>query len=510
MDMEKSLKESLSRFDTWYDVAAFCYDNLIDLVGDQELFIGRYILFNECAENKNPNLDKLRVFESKSNMIIHKYSFDVERGIQKILGLMYYTRNELDYYGDTELNQATLLYFLLAAIDRYAASVRNMRHAPAPLNYGYKEKSYIYFASPKSLIYEAAIALEFRDVITDKSIKHCLTNLCVLEVSECKGLKEPKLVTLSFNINSELPSVLYEDEYQKNKDSVLKVALIPFLGKDKTDFHVTSGVNFKVKYSGEYISFAVKRAIGLLEKAIDSKANIIVFPEYMCAPEVQSEIGNFLASLYVREPERLKETILVMAGSGWTEDDNNIMQIFDRCGVRIGTYYKYSKFNKEGYIEGLSEPGKECTIIDVMGLGRILPSICRDVSNEDYTKRLVDSFNPFLLITSAWSSSVNGGFKNQYDALAKRYQVTSLLCNCCEAIRPKSEISCVARTVNLIAIPFKECSICATDFFELQRNESCYKNCEKYQCMFIVSANFSKECVENRQVIFPRTVNIHL
>lgn len=68
----------------------------------------------------------------------------------------------------------------------------------------------------------------------------------------------------------------------------------------------------------------------------------------------------------------------------------------------------------------------------------------------------------------------------------------------------------MARTVNLIAIPFKECSICDTDFFELQRNESCYKNCEKYQCMFIVSANFSKECVENRQVIFPRTVNIHL
>lgn len=60
-------------------------------------------------------------------------------------------------YGEPSLNGVILVYFLLAAIDRYAVNARYMRHTPAPLNREYVGYSYIYFASPKSLIYEALL-----------------------------------------------------------------------------------------------------------------------------------------------------------------------------------------------------------------------------------------------------------------------------------------------------------------------------------------------------------------
>lgn len=257
----------------------------------------------------------------------------------------------------------------------------------------------------------------------------------ILESRDCRGEKAPNVISLSFDIPEEAPSLLHNPADLELIDNVLKVALIPFWGQQITDFKWTDGAKFVIRYSEQYIDFATKRAIALLEAAIDRKANIIVFPEFVCAPLVQCRIGEYLLDQYRRAPLRLKELIFVMAGSGWTNDNNNVMNMFDRCGNTIGEYYKYSKFWKDSSLEGLSDPGKKCTIIDVPGLGRILPSICRDISNKEYTEGLIDSFRPFLLFTSAWSTSVEGGFKNQYDFFAKRYMVTSMLCNCCEANR---------------------------------------------------------------------------
>ena len=39
---------------------------------------------------------------------------------------------------------------------------------------------------------------------------------------------------------------------------------------------------------------AVIKALQLLEKAIRLKANIIIFPEYVCFPEMQEKIGEYL------------------------------------------------------------------------------------------------------------------------------------------------------------------------------------------------------------------------
>lgn len=507
MDILKLTSECSSKFETWYDVAAFCYDRLTSIIEDQELFIGRYILSNESADNNNPNLDMMIKYELRSNEIIRKYSMDVEQGIDEILQLISSTKDKLNSYGEPDLNQATLLYFLLTAIDRFSGSVRNSRHAPAPLNCGFREKSYVYFASPENLIHDAATELEFGSVITDTEIKHCLTNLCIVDSCDCMGTEAPKVVTISFNITSERPTILHTDR-SNGKKPILKIALIPFWGKKVTDFHVTLGVNFEVRYSKEYLKFAIKRALELLEIAIDQEANIIVFPEYLCAPAIQAEIGMHLENIYRKEPQRLQETLLVIAGSGWSDDSNNVMQIFDRTGANVGSYYKYSKFQNKKHLEGLAKPGKECTLIDIPGVGRILPAICRDVSNEEYTRCLVDNFNPFLLLTSAWSPSVNRGFKNQFDALIKRYQVIPMLCNCCEALLPSSEKSAVRKTVNLVATPYKKGSICFSKFVKLQRNKNCFRICERCKCMFIVYADFSIEQVRTQNIICAELKNV--
>lgn len=39
--------------------------------------------------------------------------------------------------------------------------------------------------------------------------------------------------------------------------------------------------------------------------------------------------------------------VLIFSGSGWTEDDNNVLKILDAYGDEIGSYYKYSAYIKK-------------------------------------------------------------------------------------------------------------------------------------------------------------------
>lgn len=56
--------------------------------------------------------------------------------------------------------------------------------------------------------------------------------------------------------------------------------------------------------------------------------------------------------------------------------------------------------------EILSDPGEECILIDIDGIGRVLPAICRDVIDGDFTLRLANLFMPSFLMVPAWSRAI--------------------------------------------------------------------------------------------------------
>lgn len=363
-------------------------------------------------------------------------------------------------------NQALFLAEYLYAENKAAES------SAAPLNENYMENSYIYRIHGESMIEKAAVELEFRDKIRTTEIRHNFKCIRILEKAELDtGMSPPRLVTLHI------------DQYDQIRKSIiksrkLKVAVIPF-GREKVQ-----GSSFRVQYIEQGRQTVLTKAINLLEKAIRQKANIIIFPEYVCFPEMQERIGDYLAETYRKTPDRMKSLFLVIAGSGWTEEDNNVARIYSYSGKLLGEQYKYSPYDGydekgERWIEGLCNPGKESVIVDIPEIGSIMTAICRDVSNRDQTEKIADIFEVDFLLVAAWSKSLHGGFEKQLENITEMNTMTSsLVCNSCAVVdegnwergivvTPYKKESIIQAKTKIIKSKAEQCEKCAGCIFSI-------------------------------------------
>lgn len=200
------------------------------------------------------------------------------------------------------------------------------------------------------------------------------------------------------------------------------------------DYKMRSAFGFR------YATGYEKTVEGLIRESLDSAiaegCQVLVFPELVISPRLSEKIGRLL-----RDAERRGRLSLVVAGSGWQEFDgegDNICHLYDGFGRHLGTYHKCSAFlpsNKEGEdYEALANPALTCTMVDVRGLGRVLPSICKDLgSNERYTSRLATTFESDLVCVPALSTSLEKVFDDQMHTLANRAYSHCVVCNVCGA-----------------------------------------------------------------------------
>lgn len=289
----------------------------------------------------------------------------------------------------------------------------------------------------------------------------------------------------------------------------MKIAVIPFSKDKMLEFPAENGGLFHVEYEEEHLKTGAERAKKLLESAIEQKANIIIFPEYICSREVQDAIQNRLKEIYENKSEREKVSalLLVVAGSCWTEDCNNVSRIFSYSGRRIGDHYKHCVFwnakNKDNVmVEDLANPGKETTIVDITGVGKILIGICRDISERSYTRVLAKDFMPQLLLVPAWSRSVHNGFEEQFrEIIAENHRTCSVLCNCCAALKNEDKFNV---EVGMVVTPYKEKTVVVGNTDMICRDEGCIKKCKDNACIFIVDMNFEYNMVMSKSM-----VNIH-
>ena len=286
---------------------------------------------------------------------------------------------------------------------------------------------------------------------------------------------------------------------------------------------------FYVEYPAEQEQENIQRVLSLLKLAIKKGANIIAFPEYIMSMEMLEQIQAALSILNSASGNQL---LLVLAGTHYDWDGagkgNNVMHIFNRTGIELGKYYKYASCLRQSeeivhgarietdgkggaaetergqsgkgrwgdtvspsgfrtycdFCEILSNPGAQCTLVDVEGVGRILPSICRDVIDGDYPGLLANLFMPSLLITSAWSPSVNS-FDVRMKSLAETIHTTSLLCNCCNAVER-------GRTATgRFYFPVKRESHMKADKLDIQREGECADSCkERGGCVTLIEVDF--------------------
>ena len=264
------------------------------------------------------------------------------------------------------------------------------------------------------------------------------------------------------------------------------------------------GALFSVEYLPDHKINGEKHAIELLNLVIDEKANIIIFPEFVCEKKIQRAIRKELENIYQNTPERINHLLLVVAGTRW-ENGNNIADILAYDGRLLGHQYKcvpYSSLKNDGekLVERLKNPGKECTIVEIDKLGKIMFGICRDVVAEAYIAHLTEFFSPQFLLIPAWSNSVNRGFKGPLRRISSKNHTTcSVMCNCCEAYCGSKRFK---REVGMVVSPDEKGRSVIGRADMICRNETdCREECRASGCVFIVSLTESLEHNKNQGIL---------
>lgn len=494
MSFSENLIKNISSINSKYDLIAYCYYYLINTVKNQIIFLGEYIEINNNEQKDNPNFQMLSLFAInikkffKQNFISN---FLEETSKSKMVDLIVSAEKCLKNFGDASMNDATVPFFILKGLDLYFQDCIYETYKFSPLNNYCKDFCLIYIHSNLSIMDKIIDEKNYADTIHKNEIRSYFKHIIILETCELpRNYGIPNLITLQKN----------ETNLQKILDTKkVKVALIPTMCEKWFDFHIRQGASFEIKYDNHALEAVVDRVISLLKWAIECKANIIVFPEYICSEEIQIKISETLSEFSGTEPEKLKDLFFVVAGSAWTKDSNNVSYIYDEDGLLLGKVYKYSAYDnhKNGikYVERLQDPGKEITLIKVPGFGIFQTEICRNVSENEFCLRLAKVFDTQFLLITAWSSSVNIGFKKQIDAIvSSNHKTCTVMSNSCAAF---SDCEDFRTQLGIVAAPQKNKSLIEANYENIIRDrQQCIDSCEN-GCIFEINFDFNGDEVND-------------
>ena len=470
-----------------YDMISVCFGLLKDNINNHQVFIGEYVSEGEEGQ-KNPNLGVLNCFAEKVMAIMRKYE---PSGFIEVRDEILEEAKKLQIsdFQDELWNRLTVVYHILSAIDAEAMhwDVGRMHRTLGPLDRQRKTPYRVYF-SPKETIHKGFVENVGRERTGSSNFFEHFN--CFRFVDERKW-KE----------NCEVPQVYYTSVSKEQKEeflekSKLKIAVLPVSSERNFDFVSKLGASLRVDYFAIQQEAEANQICQCVVKAIEEGAHIIILPEYIASPKISEKIKCSLREMN-RRMQGKENLLLVFAGSTWTEEDNNVMQILDARGMVLGEYYKYSAFTQRssdghGFTvhEALSCPGKCCDVVGVEGIGLILPAICRDVIDGEYTEELVKMLLPVLVAIAAWSPSV-ASFKPRLEELANKYFASAVLCNACSAVDTEKE------NIGLASIVTKKKTIVGCDKVVIKR-EQCIGRCGAVPCIYFLEYDFGYENSKKR------------
>lgn len=529
----QSLLSLLNGSQDQFDVVAACYHTIMNIhMNTKHGYETRFIL----------EIDDLHKTFSEEYV---KSLESVRRSIFRYIGRLFGDTLEVEYFADTldDLTQmikqlpipgeieeeryvAHCAFYIIEAIDMQlecsGLDITSRYLDNGPLNKAVcRDNCFVYFHESNSFlsdIYHQG-ADGFRKPLRPARLGSLFHKLLIFDKSDfCTAAPQIARVCVSNSFKEQLA----EKEF-------FRIASIPFIGYNTFDFckvdsdSICKGTPdgaFYIDYNKNSETENTDNMLRLLDLAIKHEANIIVFPEFVMSKTMLAKLKSFLKS---KKPKCLA---LVIAGTNYEYSldgvGNNVMHIFNSGGCHVGKYYKFSPFlslnhefvhgvqygvsqndtvipdplslensdlARRRYIrngEVLSDPGKECTIVDIEGIGRVLPAICGDVTDGYYTDNLAKLFMPSLLVIPSWSPSVTS-FHSRLSVLAETIHTTSVLCNCCNAVsheKPK---------IGLLFFPQKHNSEMVTARRFLKRSNSCVNNCDKCNgCLHLIDIKYAE------------------
>lgn len=457
MKLECTLKEKWKKCQNDFDMAAFCYDYVIGNIGglSESVFISWYMDAGKNASSSNPNLTNLRRLENDIKNILYKNVVPDER-VTLVWDCLQKAAECLLPFRGENTNLASVFMAVLMGIDLYTSDrvARRFRfNSNGPLNHPEYAECLVYLKNNVSLLNSIKEKYHFRQAVDAGGIDDMLSMLALIKKADLFSQCEyPRVAPLYIHAGRT------KLRNQLCREKKLRIAIIPDNKPRSFTFDEDSspGSSFCVRYMlGQQEE--IQRHCDWLELAVKKGANLVIFPEFYISPEILAGMKAWLTENSEESWMKQSALIAVYAGTTWDESDNNIMHVLDWQGIELGTYYKYSPFRilppntevSDTYemCENLTTPGRKSLLIDVELVGRISPAICRDVIDGEFTERLVKNFKPFMLMTSAYSSSVVS-FERHYSSYASRYYVTSILCNACDAAKGSA--------LDLCSVPIKE------------------------------------------------------
>lgn len=467
----------LTEADNIYDLIGNCFGGLCEHINNQQEFTSKYL-----DQKLNPNIGILNEFSETIMELMEDYSASKYASVsQQILQLV--QNIDLQSYLDPKKNQLTILYCILAAIDSVAGNWENkwMASTLGPLDKQNKTNYRVYY-NLKRTIHEDYVAGIGRNRAVSSDFSEQFENFRFIHESSWKEhINVPQVKYLQ-------PSKAWTE---KNGNAHrLKIAVIPFSVHQNFAFKFVGESSFIVDYANFNQAYAAEKISQAVASAIHVGSNIIVLPEFVVSPEVYRSVQQQIR--ISRRNMKGMDLMLVFAGTTWTEEGNNVMQILDAWGEEIGEYYKYSPYTKpkkgrhgfERY-EALRTPGKRCDIMAIEHIGLFLPAICRDMIDGEYTEKLARYFLPAFTIIAAWSPSL-AQFAERQKELANKYFVSSVLANACSSIRK------TALNIGNGGIVSKRKTIAGICKKDIQR-DGCTANCSTGGCFYLLDYDFSFE-----------------
>lgn len=488
--IRKEIDESF----TWTDVAANCYVCLADAITSVGSFLGEYFEDGLDSERSNPNIDLLRRLEDAVAEAVGG-SLERRRTVADSLAYVLDAVSNLCMkpFGSDSNNDVAPFWAIIRGIDRaYGNSNRfASTRARGPLNKVRRDRVGVYLAPPVSALGAGLLSSGLKR-IPELTFNSQLSYIKFYEKE--RGRELPRIRMTEARAVDALAFLESTDEVRQNQSqqqspmlaklssservwptalpSSVRIGMATFSCAEITGmanpksmdavgppiaFSKVHGKAFIASYGANYTNDYAREACDILRVCMDNACDIVLFPELVISGEIREAMRDYLEN--AKHPSR---PALVVAGSSWVPcksegRGNNVAFLYDGYGHKIGTYYKHSPlvlYEDDGgvsLVEGLDSPGEKCTIVDIKGIGRVLPSICKDLASDSrYTLDLATAFEPSLVCVPALSTSMDKAFTNPASTLSERNLAVSCVCNQCGFLTRQRA---GGTTVALVAMP---------------------------------------------------------
>jgi len=424
------MMRGIEGFFTWDDVVANCYVALKDAISSEASFLGEYFEASAGSGQSNPNIGLLWQTAEVVGRYVHEALIDytsVDESVERVLTLI--SGSTLEPFGMADSNDLTLLWAVIKGID-FAYGDKKLFHSlrkRGPRNSIRSDRVGVYLVAPTSAMGVGLIESGLTH-IPELTFNNQLWNISFYMKESGRRLPRIRmtvprrvnpsnpLVSLSgvdlahpkpLILSAPLPQAPSErsagsSRWPINLPDVVRIGLAMFscgriagpedaaandIGNWPITFAYSHGRDVTVSYAEDYERKYSQTVCDVLDVCGENDCDIVVFPELVMSDGLRETMQKHLASISGKS-----RPSLVVAGSSWLpnetgEKGNNVAFLFDGYGRDLGRYYKHSPFvvfEENGsplMVEGLESPGKECTIVDVFGIGRVLPSICNLNSN---------------------------------------------------------------------------------------------------------------------------------